>query len=249
MNSYPYSHAILFVAGFISGTLNVVAGGGSFLTLPVLIFLGLPASVANGTNRIGVLTQNVGAVWAFHRLRILDWRSLLWGALPAVIGAGAGTWVALWTSDQMFKRVLAFLMVAVTLWTLWDPFGGKRAPASSPTGFWILCISFFLVGVYSGFVQAGVGFFILAATSFAGLDLVKGNAIKVLVVLATMVISLAIFASHGKVDWSMGLVLGLGNFLGGLLGVRLTILKGHNWIRKVVTVTIIVFALKLWFSD
>lgn len=244
------SYLVLLVAGFIAGTLNVVAGGGSFLTLPVLIFLGLPATVANGTNRVAVLTQNVGAVWSFHRHGVMDWRaSLLSAALPAMTGAWLGAELALQIGDEAFKDTLAFLMVAVTLWTLWDPLKGKLGSSSGGRPRWMIALAFFVVGVYSGFVQAGVGFLILAATTLSGLDLVKGNAVKVMVILATMVVSLGIFASDGKVDWLLGFVLGAGNLVGGLVGVRLTVLKGHGWIKKVVTATVILFALRLWFFE
>jgi len=111
-----------------------------------------------------------------------------------------------------------------------------------------LAVGFFLVGVYGGFVQAGVGFLILAATSLAGLDLVRGNAVKVLTVLCFTLMSLGIFAWQDKVQWWIGLTLGAGTVLGGLVGVRLTVLKGHAWIKRVMTVTIIVFALRLWFG-
>ena len=243
------NYLILLVAGFIAGTLNVVAGGGSFLTLPVLIFMGLPATVANGTNRVAVLTQNVGAVWSFHQHGVMDWRtSLRSAALPAMIGAWLGAELALRIGDEAFKDTLAFLMVAVTLWTLWDPLKGKLG-SSGQRPWWVIALAFFVVGVYSGFVQAGVGFLILAATTLSGLDLVKGNAVKVLVILATMVVSLWIFASEGKVDWLLGFVLGAGNLAGGLVGVRLTVLKGHGWIKKVVTATVILFALRLWFFE
>ncbi|MDW7712315.1 MAG: sulfite exporter TauE/SafE family protein, partial [Deferrisomatales bacterium] len=104
---------------------------------------------------------------------------------------------------------------------------------------------FFVVGVYGGFVQAGVGFFILAATTLAGLDLVRGNAVKVLSVLVLTALSLAVFASHGKVDWVLGFSLGAGNTVGGFIGVRLAILRGHEWLRKVVTACVIFFALLL----
>ncbi len=242
-------YLILLVAGCVAGTLNVVAGGGSFLTLPVLIFLGLPSSLANGTNRVAVLTQNIGAVWSFHQHGVMDWRSLLWAALPAAMGAGLGALAALWVGDQAFKKILAFLMVAVTLWTLWDPLQGKLTHSSTRERSWALAGAFFAVGLYSGFVQAGVGFLILAATTMAGLDLVKGNAVKVLVILGCMVISLGVFAAQGKVDWPLGFTLGIGNLVGGLLGVKLTVLKGHGWIKNVVTATVILFALRLWFFE
>ena len=109
-------------------------------------------------------------------------------------------------------------------------------------------LAFFAVGIYGGFVQAGVGFFILAVTSAVGLNLVRGNAVKVLTVLCFTALSLALFAWQGKVDWLMGLTLAAGTIIGGLVGARLTVLKGHRWVRGVVTVTIILFALKLWFG-
>lgn len=270
----------LFATGLVAGALNTVAGGGSFLTLPLLIFLGLPAAVANGTNRVAILVQNVGAVWGFERHKVLGWRWAPWTALPAAAGAVAGTWGALVIADDTFKRVLSFLMVAVSLWTLWDPLGrrkrGAAATAEAPgpgvgsdTGSagepaapapaagiavlagprrWGLAAAFFAVGLYGGFVQAGVGFLILAATTLAGLDLVRGNALKVLVVLVFTPLSLALFAIDGKVDWLLGAVLAAGHLAGALVGVRLTVLKGHRWVQQVVTATVVVFAVLLWFD-
>lgn len=289
----------LFAAGLIAGVLNVVAGGGSFLTLPLLIFAGLPPTVANGTNRVAILVQNVAAVWGFDRRRLLDRRLAPWAALPAVAGAALGSWGALAVGDRAFQRTLAILMVAVTLWTLWDPLGrrarrrasaaavdagdtphrgsepvGETARATPPVQRWalrapppgssaaavpapgglglrarsLLALGFFAVGLYGGFVQAGVGFLILAATTLAGLDLVRGNALKVLVVLAYVPLSLAIFALQGKVDWELGLVLAAGHLAGALIGVRLTVLKGHRWVQRVVTIAVIVFAVKLWLD-
>ncbi len=243
-------YTVLFAAGGVAGVLNVLAGGGSFLTLPLLIFLGLPASVANGTNRVAILLQNIGAVWGFHRYEVLDWRALLWAAIPATVGSVFGTWAALIISDEAFKKILAGLMVIVTLWTLWDP---TRKAAQQKKGrpqdqFFLLGLGFFAVGLYGGFVQAGVGFFILAVTSMAGLDLVRGNAVKVLTVLVFTTVSLGLFASQGKVHWPMGLALAAGNVLGGLLGVRLTVLKGHAWVKGVVTAAVVIFAVRLWLD-
>lgn len=245
------SYLLLFGVGSVAGVLNVVAGGGSFLTLPVMIFLGLPPTLANGTNRVGVVLQNVGAVWSFRRHGMIDWSYLLWAALPAMLGAILGSWVALRVGDELFQRILAFLMIAVTLWTLWDPLKKMQLGASGSSQtpvVAVLAVGFFLSGVYGGFVQAGVGFVILATTSLAGLDLVRGNAVKVLSVLCFGVVSLGMFAWQGQVDWWIGLALGTGMALGGLVGVKLTVLKGHAWIKRVVTVTIIVFALRLWFG-
>jgi uncharacterized membrane protein YfcA len=244
------AYLILFGAGLVAGTVNVIAGGGSLLTLPVLIFLGLPATVANGTNRVAILVQNVGAVWRFNRHRLIEWRWVPLAAIPAAVGAVAGTWAAVRIGDAAFQRVLAAIMVAVVVWTIWDPIG-RRAPKDGGTSSHhraAYAAAFFAVGVYGGFVQAGVGFLILAATTVMGLDLVRGNALKVLIVLLFTPIALALFAMNGKVDWGLGLALAAGNLVGGQIGVQLSVLKGHRWIKRVVMVTVIVFALRLWFG-
>jgi len=246
-------YLLLFGSGLIAGVINVIAGGGSFLTLPILMFLGLPAGVANGTNRVGILLQNVAAVWSFERHRVLDWSSLWWAAAPATLGAVLGTWGALIISDQAFTRILALLMLTLSVWTLWSPHhrkvGGPTEFADRSRRHYLLTgMAFFSVGIYGGFVQAGVGFFILAVTSAVGLNLVRGNAVKVLTVLCFTTLSLALFAWQGQVDWLMGLTLAAGTIVGGLVGARLTVLKGHRWVRGVVTATIILFALKLWFG-
>lgn len=243
------SAALLAAAGFVAGALNVVAGGGSFLTLPLLIFLGLPATEANATNRVAVLTQNLGAVWSFQRHRVLEWHRAADMVVPALVGSALGTWAALHVGDLEFRRVLAVVMVAVTLWTLLDPRTLGAEDAAAPRlGRNALRAAFFVVGLYGGFVQAGVGFLVLAVTTQAGLDLVRGNALKVLVILLLTALSLAIFAGAGKVQWLPGLVLGAGSLLGSLLGARLTIRKGHRWIRGVVTVSVVVFAVGLWLE-
>ena len=242
--------ALLFAAGLLAGVINVVAGGGSFLTIPILIFLGLPPNAANHTNRIGIVLQNIGAVWGFRRHQVLSWRWLPRAALPATLGAGLGAWLALVVSDSAFQRILALFMVVVSLWTLWDPAGRRRArgdlTAANP---WVVAALFFAVGIYGGFIQAGVGFFLLAAATMAGLDLVRGNAVKVLCALSFTTLALALFAWRGEVYWPAGLSLGAGTLLGGQLGVHLTVLKGHRWIRGVVTVTVLIFALRLWWTS
>ncbi|MFQ5889011.1 MAG: sulfite exporter TauE/SafE family protein [Gemmatimonadota bacterium] len=270
-----WSYLILFAAGGVAGTLNVVAAGGSMLTLPVLIFVGLPATVANGTNRVAILVQNIGAVWGFHRHRMVEWRWVPWAALPAVAGAAVGAWAAVRAGDRSFERILAAIMVAAVLWSIWGP-KRKRSITGPPTSFagteataeavvWpypstsrantddlhpprrsTFVLALFLVGMYGGFVQAGVGFLLLGVAALLGLDFVRGNALKVLVVLAFTPLALALFAASGKVEWAPGFALAAGNFLGGLLGVRLTVLKGHRWIRRVVTATILAFAVALW---
>lgn len=243
---------LLFVAGLAAGTVNVLAGGGSLLTVPVLIFLGLPATVANGTNRVAILAQNVGASWGFHRRGRLDTRWLRPALVPTLIGALAGAWLATRVSDEAFQRILAGVMIGAALWmVVRAPRGADDLHAEPPTtaaGRWALTFAWLVVGVYGGFIQAGLGFLILAVVSAAGLDLVRGNALKVTLVLAYTPFALLVFALDGLVDWRFGAALAAGNLVGGQIGVHLTVLKGQAWVRRVVVAAVVVFAIRLLTS-
>lgn len=252
MPEFFFTSLILFLVGLVAGTLNVIGGGGSLLSLPVMIFLGLPPTVANGTNRVAILIQNIGAAWSFHQRGLLSREWLLMAIPPALLGALAGTVAAVNIGELAFQRILAVILVVVAAWTLWRPVKLlEQGNTALPTGLKRLAFIalFFLIGVYGGFIQAGIGFLILAVTSMAGFNLIRGNALKVTLVLAFTPLALVLFAWSGKVDWAMGFALAAGNFLGGLAGVRLQILKGHAWVRGVVTVTIVVFAIRLLFSS
>lgn len=243
----PFAATVLVLAGFVASVLNVVAGGGSFIVLPILLFLGLPAADANGTNRVGIFVQNVGAVWDFERSRVLDRRLALLASIPATLGAGAGAWLALLVDDRSFRRVLGTVMVAITLWTLLDRrLGGQGDGRKASAG--TLALGFLAVGLYAGFIQAGVGYLILAVTTMAGLDLVRGNALKVTVVLILTVLTLSIFLWHGRVRWGPGVALAVGSFAGGVVGARLTVLKGQRFVQAVLVVTVIAFAVLLWLQ-
>lgn len=241
-------YPILAAIGVVAGTLNVLAGGGSFLTMPALIFAGVPPIAANATNRVAIFLQNIVAVWSFHRHGVVDWRYVPWAAIPATCGAAIGAWAAVEIDPKVFRHVLGGLMIVVTLWTLWDPL--KKRPQASGEALpdpkiLPLAAGFFVVGIYGGFIQAGVGFLILAATTMAGLDLVRGNAVKVLSILVYTGLALGYFIWHGQVNWTLGLVLAVGNMIGSVIGVKLTILKGHRLVKAVVTVSVIALAIAL----
>ena len=244
----PWSYLLLAVVAFVASVLNVVSGGGSFLTLPVLLLLGVPAVDANGSNRIGVIAQNASAVWGFHRHHLIDWPWALAASVPAVAGALAGAWLALDVDDRAFRRILSVLMVLVTLWTLVDP--RETAGTAVVRSPWSpgVAASLFLAGVYGGFVQAGVGFLLVAVTTWAGVDLLRGSAIKVFTIGALTIAAGLVFAWHGHVDWRSGMALGAGSLAGGAAGVRLAILKGSGWLRHAVTATVVLFAALLWVS-
>jgi uncharacterized membrane protein YfcA len=245
---YPIELVVLALAGAVAGALNVIGGGGSFLILPLLLFAGLPAILANGTNRVGVLAQNLGGLAGFHRHGKVDWKWSLSASVPALIGAALGVWLALQLPNVAFKRSLSIAMLALTLWSILKPVdtSGKRE-IKSPWHPGVM-LGFFVVGVYGGFIQAGVGFVVLAVTSYAGLDLLRGNAAKLLTVLLITILSLAVFAGSSQVDWPRGLALSVGTLAGSFYGVHLAVFKGQAWLQRVVTATVILFAVLLWFQ-
>ena len=243
--SDPLLAALLLVpVGFIAGAINVVAGGGSFLTLPLLIFMGLPHNVANGTNRLAILIQTAAATAAFRRADAIPVPVMIRLGAAAVVGAGLGSTLAVHVGEAAFLRFLSIVMVLFTLFPLLqveapDRKGSPQVGAGLLTGFLV-------VGFYGGFVQAGVGFLSLGATSWAGYGLVAGNAIKVACIFLFSIVSLSVFALNGVVDWGVGLALGIGTFGGALVGARLTLKAGDRILRFVVAAATLAFAVALW---
>lgn len=247
MDAYYWQLPLLFVVGIVAGVLNTLAGGGSLLTLPLLIFMGLPGSVANGTNRIAIFFQNIFAIGSFRKLGVMPLQLILLCAPSAILGSWIGANLAITLDDQLFKRFLALIMVGVLIFTAVDPMKRFRQEdiRFSLGRKILLVISFFGVGIYGGFVQAGVGFIIITALLIHGLDLVRINAIKVFVIFTYTFIALGVFIYHGQIDYFLGFALAAGNSIGGVIGPKLAVDKGHDWIKKVVSLTVLVFALKL----
>ncbi|MBU1700762.1 MAG: sulfite exporter TauE/SafE family protein [Candidatus Eisenbacteria bacterium] len=241
---------LVLVVGFVAGFMNSLAGGGSLLTLPLLIFLGIPAPVANGTNRVALLFQNIVAVWKYAKGGVRHFRAGLLLAIPALVAASVGASIAVGISDEVLRRIIGVVLIVVGSFVLLSPDrwikGSKKAPGRKP---WLLGIAFILVGFYGGFIQAGIGFFILATlVVWGGYDLVHANAIKVLVILVYTVPALIIFARNGQVDWVTGLILSVGNMSGAWLGTHLGLSKGAGWIRSVLLVAILIAAARLIFA-
>ena len=247
IDPYLWQIPALALVGVIAGFLNVLAGGGSLLTLPLLIFFGLPAATANGTNRVAIFCQNIFAITGFKRQGVFPIRLALLCTPPALLGSYLGANLAINVDEMMFRRLLAMIMIGVLLFMVFDPmkrFRSQERPMT-PMRTVVLIVSFFGVGVYGGFVQAGVGFLIITALLVHGLDLVRINAVKVLVIFAFTAVALGVFIVHGQVDYVLGLSLAVGNSLGGWIATHYAVKKGHDWIKRFVIVTVLVFALRL----
>ena len=238
----------LVVSGVLVGFINTLAGGGTIITVSLLIFLGLPASVANGTNRIAVIFQNLVAVISFRRRKILELEKGLLFSIPAAAGAIAGAMVAAKLNESLVEKSVAMVMLIMLLFLLVSPerwLKGKPYLQQKKPGLFQYVI-FLLIGFYGGFIHIGVGFFILAGLVLsAGYDLVKANAVKNLIVLVYSPLALAVFILNGQVDYRYGLILSTGNIVGAWLASNFAFAWGARFVRWVIVLVIIVTVLHL----
>jgi uncharacterized membrane protein YfcA len=242
---------LLVAVGIIGGFVNVMAGGGSLITVPVMVFMGLPGPVANGTNRIAILAQNLSAIVAFARRGFRDFRLSLTLAACAIPGAVAGALIGSQLQGVWFNRALALIMVGVMLVMHFDRGATERPEDYQPTRTHLLRGHFLMVGAgfWGGFIQLGVGFILMPILNRAmGLDLVRTNMHKVFIIAVYTVVALAVFASQVELMWAVGLALALGNAIGGYLGAHFTVSRGEHLIRLVLNLVLIGFIIKLLFA-
>lgn len=241
---------LILLTGLVAGFINSIAGGGSVLTLPLLIFMGLPSGVANGTNRVSILFQALGSAFNYHRLGVgeMAWVRLLF--LPTIAGSLIGVQLALISGDLVFNRILALLMVVVLFLIVFskpkDPDRMIPYQEISRNRKLVCVFLFFLIGIYGGFIQAGAGFvMLLVLTRVARVNLHQANFIKLAIVAVYTVLALAIFAQSGKVSWGIGSVLAVGMVVGGYLGSKTAVKRGPVFVKWVIAVAIICFSVKL----
>tara|TARA_R110000850_G_scaffold217214_2_gene342926 strand:+ start:3416 stop:4201 length:786 start_codon:yes stop_codon:yes gene_type:complete len=254
-----WHYLLLAVLGVIAGTLNVIAGGGSLITLPAMIFLGLDGAVANGTNRVAILAQNVTAVGGFRSLGFSDMKLSFSLALAALPGGICGALLGTMVRGELFNRVLGAVLIGVILLMTVqrlrkvrqgsaNEVDGSETEEAAPSRRQLILghLAMVAVGFYGGFIQAGVGFLLMAALHrVLGLDLVRVNMHKVFIVGFFTLAALIIFAARGQVLWIPGLALAVGNSIGGWIGSQLSVLKGDRWIRTVLYVALFLMAIKL----
>lgn len=242
-----YTYILVVAVGVVAGIVNTMAAGGSMLTLPVLMALGMPPNMANGTNRIAIFLQNVVGVGSFHREKVMDFPSGFKVGIPAAIGAVAGAFIAVNLNDEVMKLAIAGVMVVVFFLILLKPNRWINSHESHPPiPYWLQVIIYFFVGVYGGFIQAGVGFFLLTSLVLAsGYELVKSNALKLFIILLYTPVALVIFFIHGDVNLWVGLVLAVGNMTGAWIGTKIAMRGGAKFIRWFVLVAILGAATKM----
>jgi len=240
---------LLVPIGVVAGYLNVMAGGGSLLTVPALMFLGVPGHVANGTNRIAILAQNITAVSTFYRRGFHDFKLGLSLAACAIPGAILGAWLGVHLQGEWFNRFLAAVMLFVMLLMASNRTVDQvKALQAEPKNLLLGHVMMFGAGVYGGIIQIGVGFILMAILyRVMGIDLVRVNMYKVLIVLCYTIAALAVYASQLELFWLAGIALAIGNSIGGWLGARWSISKGEAAIRTVLNGVLIIVIVKLIF--
>ncbi len=226
------------MGGLAAGIINSMAGGGSLLTVPLLVLAGVPGVEANGSNRVGVLSQTAASIWGFRREGVSSVRRTIPLVVPVIIGSLVGATVISQLSDEAFERIFGLLMVPLLLMVFIRPGKTDREPWSA-TKRWSV---FLLVGLYSGAIQAGVGLIIVAVLDRSGVDLVTANAMKVVIIFCTTFVALPVFILSGQVDWVPALILALGTSVGGVIGARVAVRGGERVVRPVLVIAVLALA-------
>ncbi len=248
------AYLMLVAAGFIAGVINTIAGGGSFLTLPALMLFGLDPQIANGTNRVAVLFSSGSAVATFHQHGHLDRKRANALAIPTLVGVPFGAMLAVYLPPDTFKPMFGLIFLAMAALLIKNPQRIMQSHVPQETsGRWVLPV-FFAIGLYVGFIQAGMGILILMAMGFmntGGLpgtgDLVASNAIKNWIGFLVTLAAIVMFAVYGLIHWIPGLTMALGNVAGGVVGAKLAIKKGNRLIFAFLIIVMIATGIKLLF--
>ncbi|MBS9774599.1 MAG: sulfite exporter TauE/SafE family protein [Tenacibaculum sp.] len=243
---------LLIVVGIFGGFISTMAGGGSLLTLPMLIFLGLPPSIANGTNRIGIVIQTAMATAGFKSKKIPSSPFNIYIGISALIGSIIGAKIAIDIREETFNKILSVVMIAVLLIIIFKPKMEIKNIKEQVTGkyLWAGIIAFFFIGIYGGFINAGIGFVIIMFLHNVNkMTLVKSNATKAIVIFIYSFSALIVFILNDKVNWKMGLLLALGNAIGGWISSRFSVDKGEKFVKNFLIIIIVIIAIKLWFFD
>lgn len=241
-----FLYPIVVGSGIVAGFINTLAGSGSLVTLPVLIFLGLPVNIANGTNRVAILSQNIIGVASFRQINTFDSKGVFLLGIPAVLGALVGANIAVNIEEALLETFLGIVMLIMLFVILFRP--NRWLEAGLVNEYTKLhlkeFIIFFTIGIYGGFIQAGVGILLLSGLVLGiGYDIMRANAVKVGIVLLFTAGALVVFIINEQIDWGLGLTLAIGNMLGARIAVRMSAKKGAVWAHRLLVVIVSTSAL------
>jgi uncharacterized membrane protein YfcA len=247
------SISLLIAAGFFAGFINTIAGGGSMLTLPALMIFGMPADIANATNRVGIFLQSVAGARGFHKKGKLAPANIVPTLVPTLVGSLVGSLLASYMPVTWLKPALLVTMLGMAILMLVKP--SAVAPPEGTQAYTLrerplAALGLFIAGAYGGFVQAGVGFIIIAAVA-GGLryDLVRTNALKMAITAALTVMALLVFIIRGQVLWVPGLILAVGTVAGATVSVQFAINVPQSVLKWVLFVMVLITCGAAYFSS
>jgi uncharacterized membrane protein YfcA len=245
-----FDYTLLILVGFIAGFVNTIAGGGTLLTMPMLIFMGLPPSVANGTNRVAILIQTAIGVKGFQSKGVSTYPFSIYLGISALLGSLIGAQIAVDIKGDTFNKILSAIMVLVVVLMLLKPKVQLSDLVERTSGkyLYVSIVVFFFLGIYGGFINAGIGFMMLIVLPYVNrLSLVKSNATKVFTVCIYTIGAVVMFALNDKIDWKYGFILAIGNASGAWVSSRWSVDKGDKMVKIFVAVMISILSVKLWF--
>jgi uncharacterized membrane protein YfcA len=247
-----YSVLLLAGAGYLAGFINTIAGGGSMLTLPAFMMLGLPADIANGTNRVGILMQSLAGTRGFYRAGKLAPETIIPTLIPTLGGSLAGSLMASYLPVTWLKPALLGTMLAMALLMLLQPSVVAPPPGTPAYALRdrpLAWLGLFAAGLYGGFVQAGVGFILIAALA-GGLryDLVRTNALKMAITATLTLVALGVFIARGQVLWIPGLLMAAGTVIGAVTSVKFAIAVPQSVLKWVLFGMVLISCAGAWFS-
>lgn len=239
----------LITSGLFVGFINTLAGGGTIISLTLLMLLGLPPSVANGTNRVAIILQNMTSVANFKKKKILDFKKGIKLAIPTTIGSIVGALIVVKLNEQVIQWCFGFIMIVMLFFLIYKPehwLKGKEELLNKPIT-WKIQLLMFFIGIYGGIIHVGIGYFILFAVVFGvGFDLVRGNAMKNFLVLMYVPFTLIIFVINDQVRWDYGLTHAIGNIIGAYIASKWAIEWGANFVRWMMVAIIALSILQMF---
>ncbi len=246
-----YQYVIIIVGSFIAGVINTLAGNGSAITLSILTeVIGLPGNIANGSNRVGVISQGSVSSYVFYKNGKLDLARNSQLIIFITLGAIIGVYVATVVSNEVFREVFKYLLIVMLLVVLINP---KRWLIETQIDHnipaWISIPIYLAVGFYGGFIQMGMGVIFLAVLVLVlRQNIIEANAIKAFTVFFYTVFVLGYFHYRGLVDWKAGALLAVGQTLGGYLTANYASkYKGVEvWAYRLLVVIIVFMLLKMF---
>lgn len=227
-----------FVLGAVVSLINSIAGGGSTLSLPIMIFLGMPATVANGTNRVGLIIGNLSSVYNLAKHGYLNKKIFIQLLIPTIVGSVIGVCFLIKIGDKTLQAILAAVICLVVIMSRLRKDVLGKPPINPPDKLtWKGAIGFALVAIYGSIVQVGVGFVqIFSLTRYTGLDAIHVNALKNCLTTVFLIISMAVLAINDKINWPIAVVMAVGASCGGYFGSSLQRKKGNKFVERFISV-------------